>query len=681
MKTVIIILAILVSTTAYSQDMTKGFTLLETGKYEEAKTFFGNLLTTYPDNKTARLCYGRALGLSGDTIAARSLFTALKDQYPTDFEVGLNYAESLLWDQDYTAAQGVYKTLIAQDSSSFSALLGYANTLSNLKEYDTAITYVTKALKQQPGNTNALTSKKYMILGKADVLSKSFQYEEAVSLLSATLETTPQDAQLIRSLANTYIAQKAYDNAFMQYASLTDTLTARVGMSLVAHLQKKDKQALAYAEEAFAKASLQDSQPSGEQSGKANKIDSTQWITASERYIQALIWNGKYREARTAIESLTSRYPANNRVAALEATLGMYTGTFSKSIAVYQAILEKDSTSFDGNLGIANAYRAQGNLDKASAFAKKTLTFYPNQKDATALLQAIENTLSTLVEARAAYTTDNGDNEAYAAGVTATVPFSDRFKTIFSYGYRETENKTTQNMAYNTNLSLGAHYRAHNNTWVEGTLGFVKANASASDFTDVNGSVFVKSRPLPLQYLEVGYSRTLQDFNAALIDEKIFMNNYVLNYNMGTNINLGWYTGLMHTQQTDGNSRNLLFSSLYYTFTKSPTLKGGINYQYLSFANQVPTLYFSPSTYQAAELFLDLTGTSGKWSYGANAAGGLQRVEDDKATTLFRLEGKLNYTLSNRFQAGAYGKYSNIASATAAGFEFMEVGVKVSGRF
>ena len=150
---------------------------------------------------------------------------------------------------------------------------------------------------------------------------------------------------------------------------------------------------------------------------------------------------------------------------------------------------------------------------------------------------------------------------------------------------------------------------------------------------------------------------------------------------MGTNINLGWYTGLMHTQQTDGNSRNLLFSSLYYTFTKSPVLKGGINYQYLSFANQVPTLYFSPSKYQAAELFLDLTGTSGKWSYAANAAGGVQRVANDKATTLFRLEGKLNYILSNRFQAGAYGKYSNIASATAVGFEFMEVGVKVSGRF
>lgn len=661
MRTVALFIVFLLSTTAYSQDMTAGFTLLETGKYQEAQTFFADILLTHPDNKTARLCYGRALGLSGQSAEARTLFTTLKSDYPADFEVGLNYAESLLWDTDFPAAKAYYQTLVAQDSTSFSALLGYANTLSNLKEYDAALTFVNKALAVQPGNANAEVSKKYMNLGKADQLTKSFQYEEAITVLSTALDKMPHDVQLTGAIANVYIAQKDYDNATVMYRSLTDTLSSRVGLSLVAHLQKKDTQALKYAEEGVAFA----------------KADSTQIITANERYIQALIWNGKYSESRIAIETLRATYPTNNRVAALKATLGMYTGTFGKSIAVYQAILEQDSTSFDGNLGIANAYRAQGNLEEAYAFAKKTLTFYPNQKDATALMKTIESTLAPVVETVASYTTDNGDNEAYAAGITATLPFSDRFKTVFSYGYRTTENTTTGIMAYNTNASLGAHYRVVNNTWVEGTVGFVKANADVNDYTDVNGSVFVKSRPLPLQYLEVGYSRTLQDFNAALLDEKIFMNNYILNYNMGTNVNLGWYTGLMHTQQTDGNSRNLLFSSLYYNFTKNPTLKGGINYQYVGFKNQVPTLYFSPSKYQAAELFLDLTGSAGKWSYAANTAGGLQIVEDDKATRLFRIEARAQYAISGRFQVGAYGKYSNIASATAAGFEFMEVGLKL----
>jgi len=661
MRQLTYIILFLLGATAYSQDMSAGFTLLETGKYEEAKTFFGDVLEDYPDNKTARLCYGRALGLSGESGKARTLFTNLKADYPTDFEVGLNYAESLLWDSDFSAAKDFYETLVAKDSTSFSALLGYANTLSNLKEYDAAIAYVNKALNVQPGNANAAVSKKFMRLGKANQLTTAFQYDAAIQLLKSALEDMPNDQQIISALANTYIAKKEYDNANTMYSKLSDTLTSQVGKSLVAHLQKDDKLALSLAQESIAFA----------------KADTTKIITANERYIQALIWNGKYATARTAIADLKSTFPTNARVAALKATLGMYTGTFKKSIEVYNGILEKDSASFDGNLGIANAYRAQGNLDEAYAFAKNTLTFYPNQKDATGLMKTIESSLAPVIETRAAYTEDNGDNQAYSAGLTATLPFTSRFKAIFSYNYRTTENMTTNTMAYNTNASLGAHYRVINNTWLEGTLGFIKADADANEYTDVNGSIFVKSRPFPLQFLEVGYSRTLQDFNAALLYEKIFMNNYSLNYNMGTNINLGWYTGLMHTQQTDGNSRNLLFTSLYYNFTKNPTLKGGINYQYVGFKDQVPTLYFSPSKYQAVELFLDLTGQAGKWSYAANAAGGLQVVEDDEATTLFRVEARVQYSISSRFQMGAYGKYSNIASATAAGFEFMEVGLKL----
>ena len=79
MKTVTLIIVFLLSTTAYAQDMSEGFTLLETGKYLEAQTFFANILTTHPDNKTARLCYGRSLGLNGDSATARTLFTELKE--------------------------------------------------------------------------------------------------------------------------------------------------------------------------------------------------------------------------------------------------------------------------------------------------------------------------------------------------------------------------------------------------------------------------------------------------------------------------------------------------------------------------------------------------------------------------------------------------------------------------
>ena len=661
MKKLVFLIIVMIGATSYAQDMSAGFTYLETGKYSEAQEFFANILESYPTNKTARLCYGRALGLNGHTVEAKELFTKLQANYPTDFEVSLNVAESLLWNKDYEDAKTMYVNLVQQDSTSFPATLGYANTLSNLKEYDNALLYVNKALEILPGNANAMVSRKYMKLGKAAQVLVFQDYETAIALLEQNLQDFPNDNDSTMSLANVYVTSQDFEKANEVYNSLENPVAGLIGQSLVAHLMQKDKNALELATKA---------------TGLAQN-DSIKMMDSQERYVQALIWNGKYKQARTHIDSLTAQLGTNSRMVALSASLSMYTGKTNKGIDYYKTILAKDSTSFTGNLGIANAYRGQGNLAKAYEYAQKTLSYYPEQKDAKALIATIDNTLTPSVNTTAAYTRDNGDNEAYGASINTTIPFSDRFTTSLKYSYRTTENMTQGNMANNTNIVLGAKYRIKNNTWIENTVGFTKADADTNSYTDVNGSIFLKTQPFALQNLEIGYSRELQNFNAALIDEKIFLNNYMLNYNMGTTFNLGWYTGLMHTQQTDGNSRNLLFTSLYYTFTKSPALKGGINYQYLSYAEQIPEQYFSPSKYQAVEAFLDLNGTAGKWSYNANVAGGYQFVENDEATTLLRADGRATYSFSPRLQLGAYGKYSNIASATAAGFEFTEVGISL----
>ena len=63
----ILFVLLLTSIFAFSQDMQTGFTYLETGKYAEAESFFETVLKDYPNNKTAKLCYGRAVGLLGES--------------------------------------------------------------------------------------------------------------------------------------------------------------------------------------------------------------------------------------------------------------------------------------------------------------------------------------------------------------------------------------------------------------------------------------------------------------------------------------------------------------------------------------------------------------------------------------------------------------------------------------
>lgn len=650
-----------------AQEMNPGFDLLEAGKYQDAEEFFFEVIREYPENKTARLCYGRAIGLNGKPELARDVFARLLELYPADLELKLNFAESLLWNKEFENAKKYYEVLIVQNENSFPILLGYANTLSNLKQYNMALEYIERALKIEPSNPNALISRKYIRLGLASKQVENNQSDKALALLKQNLEEFPNDQDTRLSMINLHLVNNNLDEAEAEYLTLKDSITALTGLSLISHKRRKEKLALQWA-------------------SKANKLakishDSTKILMAHERYIQALIWNNKYSKAEESIEKLEVLYPGSNTVKSLKAMHGMYTGKISNSIQVYKDLLAKDSTSFDGNLGIANAYRAQGNFKTAQKYASKTLQFYPNQKDALSLLGILEKSMAPVSVNTVSYSKDNGNNEAVSIGSYLELPISANTKGSLGYTYRTTENLDNGAMAYNTNITFGVKQRIINNTWLEGSLGFLKANAETNSYSDVNGSLFVSSRPLPKQYLKIGYGRELQNFNATLIDEKIFMNNFMVNYNMGTNFGLGWYTGYTYTSQTDDNVRNLLFTSLYYQFTDRPLLKGGLNYQFLGFKEQVPELYFSPSKYQAVEIFFDLSGSSGKWNYSLNGAGGFQFVDEDKASSLFRFEGKAGYQISGRLLINAYSKYSNIASETATGFKFTEVGLSIRWQF
>ncbi|MGB6269676.1 MAG: tetratricopeptide repeat protein, partial [Olleya sp.] len=81
-KSILLLTFLLTAVFGYSQDMQKGYNYLETGKYAEAELFFNTVLKEYPNNKTARLCYGRAIGLNGKPKQANTLFSNLLADYP-----------------------------------------------------------------------------------------------------------------------------------------------------------------------------------------------------------------------------------------------------------------------------------------------------------------------------------------------------------------------------------------------------------------------------------------------------------------------------------------------------------------------------------------------------------------------------------------------------------------------
>lgn len=653
-------------------EMQEGFTFLEKGNFEEAETFFDSYLKSNPENKTAKICYGRAVGLSGEPSKATKLFAELLEAYPNDFEVAINYNESFLWAEKYTEAKPLYAQMVKDYPNEFAAVLGYANTMSNLKQYEEALKLVEKALVLDPDNSSAKTSRKYMRLGYANTFVNKQQYETGEKLLKEIFVDFQEDKDALLNLANLYLITKEVENAkdiYKRYAiSPKDSITALNGIALAEHIDEKDKEALVVAKISKSKVLQFEDRELTEKT--------------YDRYIQALIWNKKFVSAKRKIDSLEKADPNRNWIHALQATLGLYTGDSKKSVRSYNAILVNDSSSFDGNLGKANAMFAADRIIPAYNSAYNTLKFYDNQKDAVGFIEKLNLMHTPAIEEHAAHTFDNGNNVAYFSNTTIEVPFSTKFRTTVSYFYRTTENTVSGAKANSNVILAGLQYKLLPKTVLKTIIGLNKSSFSEDAYTQPVLDVKLMMQPFRLQNLTLGYQREVQSFNADLIKLEIIQHHYGLNYNLGTNVNFGWYTQLMHSQQSDDNTRNLLFTSLYYNVLQKPALKMGLNYQYITFKDQVPTIYFSPEQYQAVEIFADLRGKiSEKTTYMMSAATGIQQVEEDPQTAIFRAEVRLQHQFSKRLSGNVYGKYSNIASATAAGFEFTEIGIKVKWLF
>ena len=651
--------------------MNEGFTYLETGKYKQAETFFENILITYPKNKTAKLCYGRALGLNGNGERATTIFINLLERYPQDFEIKLNYAESLLWNENYNKAKDYYKNLLEEKPNSFPALLGYANTLSNLKFFNEALEFINKALLTSPGNLNALTSKKYINLGYANQYVQNGDYKAALKLLLKNLQLFKKDIETLQNIANVYLISSDFSKAEATYKTIgispQNKLTSLNSLALVSHLKGKNKKALEISSKAINYIS--------------NKTSESLLQQTKERYAQALIWNRKYKKADILIQKLNNEYPNKNWVLSLRASLNIYKSNFEKSINDYNRILKNDTTSFDGNLGKANALKASGYFIESYKSAENTLKFYKNQKDAVNFIKKLDKSFTPFVVAESSYSFDNGNNKAYSYKATSEFSFSTKFKLLGSYNYRTTSNSLSGLKATSNNVLGGVSYQLLHNIKLKSLIGLASSKTETNTFNQLVADISLLTKPFKLQNLELGYKREIQNFNAALLAENIVQNNYLINYSLNTNFRLGWFTQYYYTTQNDTNTRNLIFTSLYYNILEKPSLKAGVNYQNISFKNQVPTIYFSPSKFNAYEVFFNIIKDENitkenEWFYELTAASGFQYIENSKKQRTYRIQSKLGYKFSERSMLTLYGSKSNIASATAAGFTFTEIGLR-----
>ncbi|MGB3464573.1 MAG: tetratricopeptide repeat protein, partial [Cyclobacteriaceae bacterium] len=651
-----------------SQEMTPGFQQLENGQFEEAKTFFEDILDNYPHNKTAMLCYGRATGLSGHPEQALEIFGQLNSGEGDKTEVLLNLAEAHLWNKDPSKAIPIYEKLVAADSTLFGACLGLANSYSMNKNYEKAYATIGKALQLDHDNKQALVSKKYIILAYASFQANDQRdYEEAQRLINENLSNDSADQESLMLKGNILLASAKYSAALSVFKQLTDQFSAIRQQSVALHLKGNEKQALLFSDSLL---SLGQSDPQKD-------------FLAHQHYLNALLWNNKLIKADSFRKDLEEKFPENAATYLSSALVAMYRADFDKGLDKYADALALDTASQAGQLGRADAYHALGLERKAYQGALRTAGLHPNNKEVSAFLAKVNKAHVPLVDAKYsyAYTSDGSYNRATV--LSSLLSLTPEFSAGLSVGRKRFFMDGTTNFLENKFWQTHLSYRINRIVSLSAKTKLTQVSDSEKGGianTNLLLNMELNTRANRLLNIKTGYKSELLDFNQALISKNIKAHHGYYQGNFFVpETGTGNYTEFVETWMSDGNRRTLLFTSVYQQIGKKKHVKAGANYLFLRFSESQPLNYFSPLRHQQVEAFVNLNyrwpKKSGVEFYG-EVAYGFQWNEQPMQETV-RMKVNLKKGFKNH-SAELYGQYSTAANTSFNGFSFTEVGGKIS---
>ncbi len=653
--------------------MQAGFDLLNNQSYTEAEAFFEKIIIKFPENKTAKICYARAVGLGGDPILAKKQFQELDELYSDDIEIKLNLAEANMWSKEYKAASVIYQWVLDRAPDNFTANLGMANAQSAQLKNVEALNYIKQALSIDPKNESAKTSKKYIYLALADRQRNSFNFKSSLKLLDSVLVLFPNDREAILNKAITYLWMDKPNSSAKEYQILLDkeiaVFDALMGLSYCATLLSNKKKALQYADEAIVYA-------------EENSLAESIRTRANINKVNCIGIKGDLKSAFQSLEEYNKKSDDIRTFQLAKARLLVWDGKLEEGLLSYEKLNELYPEDFEILMGMADAHRALKSNTKAIQYIDEALLVQKSQPDALRLREELLSESNPFFTASGYKSTDIANNKN--TGLTARFEFGsiDKLRSYVDLKLMTLSNEEPLQRAAQYILTYGAHYRFNSkiriNAQVQPTLA-----TDNNDFRKTNllfnmGIEYKLSKNNLFAY---NFQQEAHNFNVDLLKSGIIMNHHKFSYSLNTRYKLGLYTQFILTPQSDKNTRRLMFASLYYNILTKPLLQTGINYTNIGFAEQKPSLYFSPKNYNAYEGFIKLNNFNSKRSkvlYNFMCAYGIQFTEDTEESNSLRIEADLGYKVIKRISLLAYYRYSSSASSTAVGFTWSSIGLRSS---
>ena len=652
--------------------MEPGFNMLEEGHFGQAETFFAEVLEQEPANQTAQICYGRAVGLNGNPEKALTIFNKLADQTPDNLEIALNQSEAYMWAKQFKTAQELYDQILRTDTFNFTASMGAANARAGQKLYAEALPFIDKALNIQPYNTNALISKKFILLGIANNNKSQWKYEEAHHQLDSVEILFPNDINARMLRADVFLSEQKYRQAQSTFENMVadsvELVRAYSGLSYTSVLLHKKKDAVSFAEMAM-------------KAAQESTVDSTLRINAIVNYANALGFKRAFKEAFQFLDNMEEKWGTHIKLQLTRARLKVWNSDLKEGIAIYDSLLQKDTTNFDLLMGIVEAKRANQQLDDALNFLQQARQILPDQPDAFRLWKELALADRPGIELNGSLLKDSGGNIGQLASAKINLGRIGRFQPYFEGSNWQAYVDGSTNKAQQNTILAGSQIQI--SPTIKGRFSGGASTYGGPDTTQLmalRGELGLGWRMGKYHQFDVELSRDFHNYTANLIASGIERNKIALTYNFSSPSRLGFYTQFLRVYQSDDNIQDLLFASLYFKVIEVPILKVGLNYSTFGFEREVSDQYFSPLSSTATEAFVQLVSDQSsrkKLVYHAFFSFGVQRVGINEPQQTTRLDVSLGYRFAPNFELTANYQAGNTVQSSISGYAYQRIGLKI----
>ncbi len=484
-------------------------------------------------------------------------------------------------------------------------------------------------------------------------LRKGEDYFGAIQQLNTILYHNPSDSGALLFKGDLQLQSNNFGQAVQTYRKLLpmgyESTIVKINLSYALFKNHRPAKALNYARSAW-------------QNDQSNP-------RAIINLFNALLWNIKTKEAGEFLEKYKGLLKPDD-ILVLKARLFTVKGNYKKGLNYYDS-LSRTYPSKYYILEYSEVLLGKKEIDFSEQVMKKFDTLFTANEMKTFMnkhkASQLQNAGTEFV-----YFKDVGDNVRYENIVWWQAREGKTYRIRLSAGTTRLTsalNEKTSTMFGHLNIE-----ERWNKAWTGTTdLHFqvIKPEGSKS-FNGLTGSQTVKFQPNDRRMFGLVLSSEILSFTSSLLSKKI------RSYNLGyvTHIlvssRVGIYSAGSAGILTDNNQRYEFFGSLYYLFRTEPTLKSGLNFSALHFADSTIKIYFSPNRFLSTEIFVDFTTPLPKLSkfyLNAQGAAGLQRIEMLDPEPAFRFQTELGFRLAH-FEAAASYRTSNVASSSGTGYKF-----------